>query len=204
MKNISMLIKVMLVLTVAIFIWSGINPFEYQTWLLEVFPAIIGFALIAYYWKNFRISDFLLVLICIHTWILCVGGHYTYAKVPAGVWFQELFGLHRNHYDRLGHFAQGFVPAFLAREILLRKHVLKNDGWLKLIVISICLAFSAFYELIEFSVALILGQGSDAFLGTQGDVWDTQKDMATALLGVIVALCFARWHDRAISKVRPG
>ena len=201
MKKTSVLIKVMFALTLAILIWSGIQPFEYVTWLLEVGPGIIGFGLIAYYWKRFRLSDFLLVLICIHCWILFVGGHYTYAKVPAGFWVQDWLGLSRNHYDRLGHFVQGFIPAFLAREILLRNKVLKNDGWLKLVVISICLAFSAFYELLEFGVAIAIGEASDSFLGTQGDVWDTQKDMFLALIGVTSALFFARWHDKAMQKV---
>lgn len=201
MKKTSLLVKTMFVLTALIFIWSGIQPFDFVTWVLEVFPAVIGFVLIAYYWKRMRLSDFLLVLICIHCWILFIGGHYTYALVPAGKWIQDLFGLQRNHYDRLGHFVQGFIPAFLAREILLRNKILKNDNWLKLIVISICLGFSALYELIEFSVAMVLNQSSDAFLGTQGDVWDTQKDMLTALIGAITALFFSKWHDRAISKV---
>ncbi|MBC7421807.1 MAG: DUF2238 domain-containing protein [Bdellovibrio sp.] len=201
MKKTSLLIKIMFALTLIIFIWSGIQPFEYLTWILEVFPGVIGFALIAYYWNRMRLSNFLLILICVHCWILFVGGKYTYALVPAGKWVQDLFGLQRNHWDRLGHFAQGFVPAFLAREILLRNKILKNDLWLKFIVISICLGFSAFYELIEFAVAMILNQASDAFLGTQGDVWDTQKDMAIALLGAVMALILARWHDKAITTV---
>ncbi len=200
MKNTSVLIKIMFVLTLAIFIWSGIQPFDFKTWVLEVAPVIIGFALIAYYWNRMRLSDFLLILICIHCWILCIGGHYTYAKVPAGFWVQEWFGFQRNHYDRLGHFIQGFVPAFLAREILLRNKILKNDGWLKLVVISICLGFSALYELIEFAVAIALGESSDAFLGTQGDVWDTQKDMLMALIGAISALFFSGLQDRSITK----
>lgn len=192
--------KTFLGMTAVIFVLSAIHPHDYLTWILEVFPAIIGFGLIAYTWKSFRLSTFLLVLVCLHSIILMVGGHYTYAEVPLGKWVQELFGLSRNHYDRLGHFFQGFAPAFLAREILLRKKILKDDAWLKFIVISICLGFSAFYELIEFTVAMILNSSSDAFLGTQGDVWDTQKDMLFALIGSLCAFPLTRWHNRSIQK----
>ncbi len=201
MKNVSMKIKVMFVLTFLILVLSAINPKDFLTWVLEAGPGIIGFGLIAFYWNRFRLSDFLLVLICLHCWILFVGAHYTYAEVPAGFWVRDLFGIERNHYDRLGHFAQGFVPAFLAREILVRKHVVKSSGWLKLFIISICLAFSAFYELIEFAAAMILDSSSDAFLGTQGDSWDTQKDILLAMIGAFTALLFAKQHDRAIAKV---
>lgn len=192
--------KLFLILTLVTFVWSGIQPHDYPTWGLEVFPAIIGFALIAYTWNSFRLSAFLLVMICIHSMILFLGGHYTYAEVPVGKWVQEIFGFSRNHYDRLGHFYQGFAPAFLAREILLRKKILKDDAWLKFIVISICLGFSAFYELIEFAVAMIMNSSADAFLGTQGDIWDTQKDMLFALIGSLSAFTLTRWHNLSIQK----
>jgi putative membrane protein len=201
MKRTSVTAKIFLVLTGVIFILSLIRPYDYLTWILESFPAIIGFSLIFWTRKTFRLTNFLLILICLHSIILFVGAHYTYALVPAGNWAKEFFGFSRNHYDRLGHFFQGFEPAFLAREILLRKKVLKNDAWLKFIVLSICLGFSAFYELIEFAVAMVLNTSSDAFLGTQGDVWDTQKDMLFAMIGAICALLFARFHDKSLEKV---
>ncbi len=201
-KNFTTIEKIFFSLTLIIFIWSGVQPHDYPTWGLEVFPAVIGFSLIAYSWKSFRLSQFLLVLICLHSIILFIGGHYTYAEVPVGNWFKEVFGLSRNHYDRMGHFFQGFQPAFLAREILLRKKVLKkDDAWLKYIVISICLGFSAFYELIEFTTAMIMGGSAEAFLGTQGDIWDTQKDMLMALVGCGTALLFfTEIHDRSMQK----
>jgi putative membrane protein len=202
MKTVTVSEKIFLSVTAIVFILSAINPHDYLTWFLEVFPGMIGFTLIAYYWKSFRLSRFLLILICIHCLILFVGGHYTYAKVPAGFWVRDAFDLSRNHYDRVGHFFQGFVPAFLAREILLRNKVLKNDGWLKLFVISICLGFSALYELIEFAGAMILKESAESFLGTQGDIWDTQKDMLLALIGAIVALMLAWFHDRSMKKVQ--
>lgn len=202
MKTVTVSEKFFLSVTAIVFVLSAINPYEYLTWFMEVLPAMIGFTLIAYYWKNFRLSRFLLILICIHSLILFVGGHYTYARVPAGFWVKDVFDLSRNHYDRLGHFFQGFQPTFLAREILLRNQVVKkDDAWLKMIVISICLGFSGLYELIEFAAAMILGGSAESFLGTQGDIWDTQKDMLLALIGSIAALCLAGFHDRSIKKV---
>ena len=200
MRKTNLIEKIFLLLTAICFILSAIKPHDYLTWVLEVFPAIIGFSLIAYNWKSFRLSNFLLVMICLHSLVLILGGHYTYAEVPVGKWAQEFFGFSRNHYDRLGHFFQGFVPAFLAREILLRKKILKDDAWLKFIVVSICLGFSGFYELIEFAAAMILDSSSDAFLGTQGDVWDTQKDMLFALIGSLSAFPLTRWHNRSIQN----
>lgn len=202
MKTVTVSEKVFLSISAIIFVLSAINPRDYLTWLLEVFPGMIGFTLMAYYWKSFRLSRFLLVLICIHSWILFIGGHYTYAEVPVGFWVRDAFGLERNHYDRVGHFVQGFQPAFLARELLIRNKVVKKDDWwLKYIIISICLGFSAFYELIEFAAAMIMGGPAESFLGTQGDIWDTQKDMFLALIGSVVALCMTHFHDRSIEKV---
>lgn len=201
MQKVSFSEKFFLILAALVFVLSAVNPHDYLTWILEVFPSIIGFSIIAYSWKSFRLSTFLLAMICIHSIILSIGGHYTYAEVPAGFWVRDFFGFSRNHYDRLGHFFQGFQPAFLSRELLLRKKVVQKDnGWLKFIVISICLGFSAFYELIEFTVAMILNSSSDAFLGTQGDVWDTQKDMLFALIGALMAFIFVRFHNRSMAQ----
>ena len=182
-----------------ILVWSAIRPHDYFTWLLEVFPAIIGAALLIATRKRFPLTPLLYVLLFLHAVILAVGGHYTYALVPLGFWMQDTFGFARNHYDRIGHFAQGFVPAILAREILLRFRVVRGRGWLFAIVVAICLAISAAYELLEWSVAVMSGTKAEAFLGTQGDVWDTQKDMALAAIGAITAqLILGRLHDRQL------
>jgi putative membrane protein len=183
----------------AVLIWSGINPKDQFTWFLETVPAMIGFVVMALTCKSFRLTPLLYCCILIHCIILMIGGHYTYAEVPL---FDNLFGAGRNNYDKLGHFFQGFVPALLAREILLRKHILNRGAWLNIIVVSICLAFSALYELIEWWVALATGEGAEAFLGTQGYVWDTQSDMAMALFGAIVSLLvLSRVHDRQLKKL---
>ena len=180
--------------------WSFISP-DHFTWFLEVVPAFIGLILLVLTRKRFPLTPLLYWLILIHSIILMIGGKYTYANVPAGFWVKDLLGLARNPYDRLGHFAQGFVPAILARELLLRRGVVKSRGWLFFIVTCICLAFSAFYELIEWRTAVATGEKADAFLGTQGDVWDTQWDMATALIGALAGqLLLGRWHDRQLKK----
>lgn len=160
---------------------------------------MIGAAVLAFTYRSFRLTSVLYVLILLHCIVLLVGGHYTYAEVPL---FDGLFGAERNNYDKLGHFFQGFVPALIAREILIRKRVVNRTGWLKFFVISVVLAFSAFYELLEWWVALLSGEGAEAFLGTQGYIWDTQSDMAMALLGAICALVFlARYHDKQLQKL---
>ncbi len=166
---------------------------------MEVLPVLIALPILAYTWQSFPLTRLLYLLLFIHGVILMVGGHYTYAEVPAGQWFQQAFDLSRNHYDRLGHFAQGFIPAMLAREILLRKTNLLPGKILFFIVTSISLAISAFYELIEWWVALMYGGETDAFLSTQGDIWDTQWDMFAALIGAIVArLSLAKVHDKQL------
>ncbi len=181
---------------------SGIQPHDRITWILEVFPIFIGVPILWLTYRRFRLTPLLYRLIFIHALILMVGGHYTYAQVPLGFWVQDLFDLSRNHYDRLGHFAQGFVPAILAREILLRRSPLVAGGWLFFLVTCVCLAFSACYEFLEWWAALIGGAGADAFLGTQGDVWDTQWDMFLALIGAITAqLTLSRLHDRQLSDL---
>ena len=192
----------LLALVALIFIWSGIAPHDRFTWFLEVFPVILVTPVLIATYRRFRLSTLLYGLIAIHAVILMVGGKYTYAQVPFGFWMQEVFGFARNHYDRIGHFAQGFVPAIAAREILLRVAGLRRGAWLNVIVFSICLAISALYELLEWSVAELTGTAAEAFLGTQGDVWDTQKDMALAAIGAICALVLlSRLHDRAMALV---
>ncbi|KPZ57302.1 Inner membrane protein YjdF [Pseudoalteromonas sp. P1-13-1a] len=183
-----------------VLIWSGINPKDQFTWLLEVIPAIIGLVLMASSYKHFKLTPILYGFILAHCIVLMVGGHYTYAEVP---WFDNLFGSERNNYDKVGHFFQGFVPALLAREILLRKNVVNGKGWLNVFVVSICLAFSAFYELIEWWVAVLSGENAEAFLGTQGYVWDTQSDMGIALLGAICSLLvLSKVHDKQLKNVK--
>ncbi len=190
---------ILLVLTLLVLGWSAINPHDYPTWWLEVLPVFIALPFLLWTRTSFPLTDLLYRLIFLHAVILIVGGHYTYALVPAGFQVQDLFGFERNHYDRLGHFVQGLEPAILAREILLRKNVVRRGGWLVLFVISICLAFSAFYELIEWFVATVSAEAAESFLGTQGDVWDTQWDMFLCLLGAIAALCLlSRRHDSAL------
>ena len=181
-------------------IWSAINPKDQFTWFLEVVPALIGFVLILLTYKKFPLTPLLYTLILIHMIILMVGGHYTYAEVPFFDWIKEVLHQSRNNYDKVGHFMQGFEPAILARELLLRKHIVQGSKiWLNYIILSIILAFSAFYELVEWWVALATGDNAEAFLGTQGYVWDTQSDMMYALIGGIVALIvLSRMHDKQL------
>ncbi|MHB8809191.1 MAG: DUF2238 domain-containing protein [Desulfobulbaceae bacterium] len=182
-----------------VLLWSAINPKDYPTWFLEVFPALIGAAVMLATRRSFPLTPLLAVLILLHCIILMVGGHYTYAEVPLFDRLGEVFGRQRNNYDKLGHFAQGFVPAMIAREILIRKKVVSTPAWRNFFILSFCLGFSAFYELIEWWVALLSKEASDAFLGTQGYVWDTQSDMAWALTGAIAALVLlGRVHDRQL------
>lgn len=182
-----------------VLIWSGVNPKDYLTWSLEVAPAVIGGVILAATYNSFRLTPVLYTLILMHCLILMVGGHYTYAEVPL---FDNLFGSDRNNYDKVGHFFQGFVPALIAREILIRKNVVNGKAWLVLFAVSVSLAFSAFYELIEWWVALASGEEAEAFLGTQGYVWDTQSDMAWALLGAMTSLTvLAKMHDRQLAYV---
>ncbi len=186
----------------AVFIWSAINPKDTLTWFLEVAPVMIGAAIMIFTYNTFRLTPMLYLLILVHMIILMVGGHYTYAEVPLFDTIRDYFGQDRNNFDKLGHFAQGFVPAMIAREILIRKNAVNGKGWLVLFVLSITLAFSAFYELIEWWVALLSGEDAEAFLGTQGYVWDTQSDMGWALFGAITALLLlSRWHDRQLAKL---
>ena len=197
-----MLRRALLALFAIIFIWSAVRPHDYFTWSLEVFPAVIGLVLLIATARTFPLTPLLYTLLFLHATILAVGGHYTYAEVPLGNWMRDALGLARNHYDRLGHFAQGFVPAIVAREILVRRKVVRGRGWLYFIAVAICLAISAAYELLEWRVSIATGSKGDAFLGTQGDVWDTQEDMATALAGAIMApLLLGAWHDRQMARL---
>ena len=195
----SFIIKyVWILIFIAVFIWSGINPKDQFTWFLEVSPAMIGGVLMLMTYNSFRLTPLLYFFILLHCIVLMVGGHYTYAEVP---FFDGLFGDERNNYDKVGHFFQGFVPALIAREILIRKHVVKSTAWLNLFVVSVTLAFSAFYELIEWWVAVASGDDAVAFLGTQGYEWDTQSDMAWALFGAIVAIIvLSKLHDKQLKN----
>ena len=207
-----------------ILVWSAVRPHDYFTWFLEVVPVLIGVPVAFAIQRRFRLSALLLVLLWWHCVILILGGHYTYAQVPLGNWAMGWFGWNRNNYDKLGHLAQGFVPAILVREVLLRTSPLggscfvaggadpgpasarpattKPSRWLGFLVVSVCLAFSALYELIEWWVAEASGAAADDFLGTQGYAWDTQSDMACALVGALLAvLLLSRWHDRSLARV---
>ena len=186
----------------AVLVWSGIGPHDYPTWLLEVTPAIIAAAVLWYTRERFPLTRLVYVLILLHCIILMIGGHYTYAEVPLFNWIRDSFDLARNHYDRLAHLVQGFVPAILAREILLRKSPLRPGGWLFLIVTSICLAFSALYEMLEWLAAVLSEEAAASFLGTQGDHWDTQWDMFLALNGAMLSqFLLSRPHDRALASL---
>jgi len=186
----------------AILVWSGIRPFDRFTWFLEVLPALMGLAALALTYRRFRFTRLLYLLMWIHAIILMIGGHYTYARVPLFDWLSQAYDLGRNNYDKVGHLAQGFIPAMVAREVLVRNRVVARRGWLGLIVVSLCLALSAFYELIEWWVAELTGTAAEDFLGTQGYVWDTQSDMALCLLGSLLALvCLSRLHDRQMARL---
>ena len=184
-----------------VLIWSGINPKDQFTWFLEVIPAIIGLIVLAFTYNTFKLTPLVYTLILIHCIILMVGGHYTYAEVPLFDTIKEVLNQDRNNYDKLGHFAQGFIPAIIAREILIRKDIIPKENWRNFFIVCFCLAFSALYELIEWIVALFTGEDAQAFLGTQGYVWDTQSDMGTALIGSIIALILlSSYHDKQLKK----
>jgi putative membrane protein len=184
-----------------VLLWSVIQPFDLFIWWLEVSPALIAAAVLLLTRRRFPLTTLAYVLILLHAIILMIGGHYTYAQVPLFDWLSELFHWQRNNYDKLGHFAQGFVPAIVAREILLRNRVVKGQIWLGFLVVCICLSISALYELVEWWVAVVMEMGAELFLGTQGYIWDTQADMAWALFGAILAiLSLSRWHNRQLQQ----
>lgn len=202
MQNNRIAISIWIAIFMVVFIWSGIGPKDRMTWMLEVAPAVLGFIALVITYKRFPLTPMLYILILIHSIILIVGGHYTYAEVPLFDDMKQWFGWERNNYDKLGHFVQGFVPAMIARELMIRLNVFNSAKWRTFFIISFCLGFSAFYELIEWWVALLSEQAAEAFLGTQGYVWDTQSDMWWCLLGAIIALLtLCKWHDRQLSRL---
>jgi putative membrane protein len=195
-------LRVLLVVGAAALLVSGIAPHDRLTWLLEVAPILIAVPVLVATARRFPLTPLAYRLIFVHALILMLGGHYTYAEVPLGDWVADALGLARNPYDRLGHLAQGFVPAIVVREILIRRSPLRSGKWLTFLVVCVCLAISAAYELVEWWSALLGGDNADAFLGTQGDQWDTQWDMFTALVGAIAALALlSRYHDRQIARL---
>ena len=182
---------------------SLVYPYDIFTWFLEVVPALLGLAVLGLTYRRFRFTNLLYGLMTFHALVLLLGGHYTYARVPLGEWARDAFDLSRNHYDRFGHFVQGFVPALIARELLLRRTPLLRGRWLSLLCVCAALAVSATYELLEWSISVATGSAGDAFLGTQGDVFDTQKDMAMAFLGALLAIMtLSRLHDRQVEARR--
>jgi putative membrane protein len=192
----------LLVIVGVVVVVSGIGPYDRTTWWLEIGPILIAVPIIMATHQRFPLTTLTCTLLGIHAVVLAVGGHYSYARVPLGAWVQELFGLARNHYDRLGHFMQGFVPAIVVREILLRTSPLRPGAWLFVLTTATCLAISAVYEFVEWWTALIGGQAAELFLGTQGDVWDTQWDMFLALVGAIVAqLTLGPAHDTGLARL---
>jgi len=196
-------LTVYLILFFTVFIWSLINPHDYFTWFLEAAPAILFFLVLSLTYKKFKFSLFVYSFVLLHCFVLLIGAKYTYAEVPLFNYFKEVFGLERNNYDKVGHFMQGFVPAFIARELLVRLKIVNGKNWLKYIVVSICLAISAVYEFIEWGVSIATGEAADSFLGTQGYVWDTQSDMLYATIGAIIAvMVFSRLHDLSINKLK--
>ena len=198
------LATLLIIVSVAL-VASGIAPYDRTTWWLEIFPVLIAVPLVLLTIRRFPLTPLTYTLLAIHALILIAGGHYTYARVPLGFWVQDLFGFARNHYDRLGHFAQGFIPAILVRELLLRTSPLQPGRWLFVLVTATCLAFSACYEMFEWWAALAGGHAADAFLGTQGDVWDTQKDICMALIGAVCALLLmSLWQDRQMRNLPRG
>ena len=193
-----------LAIILAVLAWSWVGAYDPGVWVMEVLPVFIAVPVLAFTRQRFPLTPLVYALILLHAIVLMVGGHYTYARVPLGFWLQEWFDFSRNHYDRIGHLAQGFIPAMVAREILLRQTPLQPGGWLFTLVTSVALAISAVYEFIEWWAALALGAGADEFLATQGDPFDTQADMLMATLGAMLAQALlARWHDRQLARLRP-
>lgn len=198
------LLIILLAIVGAFLIWSAINPLSYGVWFLEVFPALIGIAILAIIYPKFKFSNIVYIFVAIHSVILIIGGHYTYAKNPFFDWLQVTFDLSRNYYDRLGHIAQGFFPVIIIRELLLRKTKLERGKWLFFIVVSVVLAVSASYELLEWQAAVTFSpETGDAFLATQGDIWDTQWDMFLALIGSAASLLlFSKVHDGQMERIK--
>jgi len=196
---------ILLCIFIPLFILSAIKPHDYFTWFMEVFPAIIALAILIPTHKKFPLTNLVYVCIFLQALILIRGGHYTYAEEPVFSWLRDTFTMKRNYFDRLGHFAQGFVPALITREILIRKSPLKKGGWLFFLTFCVCVTISALYELLEWQTAVWTGTAADAFLGTQGDVWDTQWDITFCIFGALTALLsMSRFHDRQIAELTGG
>ena len=192
----------LLILFVIGFIVSGIQPHDYFTWILEVLPGIVGMVILVLTFKKFQFTYLTYVFILVHCYILFIGGHYTYAQVPLFDWVREVFNQSRNNYDKVGHFAQGFIPAMVVRELFVRLAIVKRGNWVSFLTICVCMTISACYELFEWLVAVMSGQSSEAFLGTQGDVWDTQSDMLFALIGATCMVLFvSKIQDKYIQKI---
>ena len=182
---------------------SAINPHDYFTWILEVFPGIIGFFVLLFTFKKFQFTMLTYSMILFHCYILFIGGHYTYAEVPLFDWFKEVFHQSRNNYDKVGHFVQGFVPAMIARELFIRHAIVKRGSWLSFLTICVCATISVFYELLEWFVAVLTGQSADSFLGTQGYIWDTQSDMLFAVIGAVcMIVSISKIQDNQIEKLK--
>lgn len=195
------MIKIWIFIYFSFFIWSLINPKDLFTWFLEVFPAIIGFIILFITYKKFQFTNLIYFLILTHCIILMIGGHYTYAEVPFFDYVKEFLNQDRNNYDKIGHLAQGFVPAMIARELIIRKNIINTNAWRNFFIICFCLALSALYEIVEWLVAITTNDAANDFLGTQGYIWDTQSDMAWALVGSIIALLsLSKYHDKVLQK----
>ena len=193
--------NVWIVIFLGVLVWSGIGPKDGMTWGLEVFPAVLGGLILWFTYKRFPLTAMVYILILVHSIILMIGGHYTYAEVPLGEWVREAFDGSRNNYDKLGHFVQGFIPAMIARELVVRLKVFNSARWRDFFIVCFCLALSAFYELIEWWVALFSDEAADSFLGTQGYIWDTQSDMAIALVGAVLGLALlGKMHNRQLRE----
>lgn len=199
------LLIILSIIFLTVLTWSAIHPRRPLTWFLEVSPALLGVIILIVTYKRFQLTSLVYILFVFHAVILMIGGHYTYARMPLFNWIRDIFELGRNHYDRVGHFVQGFVPAIITREVLLRTSPLKKGKWLFFIVVCICLSISAMYELLEWQYAVIKGGASaQEFLGSQGDIWDTQNDMAMALIGSIIALVtLSKYHDKVLKPFLP-
>ncbi|QKF76285.1 DUF2238 domain-containing protein [Arcobacter defluvii] len=195
------MIKIWIFIYFSFFIWSLINPKDLFTWFLEVFPAIIGFIVLFITYKKFQFTNLIYFLILMHCIILMIGGHYTYAEVPFFDYVKEFLNQDRNNYDKIGHLAQGFVPAMIARELIIRKNIINTNVWRNFFIICFCLALSALYEIVEWLVAITTNDAANDFLGTQGYIWDTQSDMTWALVGSIIALLsLSKYHDKVLQK----
>ena len=193
---------VLILLFFAGLIASGINPHDYFTWILEVFPAILGFMALLVTYKRFRFTYLTYVMILVHCYILFAGGHYTYAEVPVFNWIRDAFHQTRNNYDKVGHFAQGFVPAMIVRELFIRLHIVQRKSWIPFLTVCVCISISVFYEFLEWFVSIVSGQSGDSFLGTQGYVWDTQSDMLFATIGALcMVMLLSKLQDREINKM---